>query len=69
MTSESNQAYAVVEQLRLLFEKKPFFKSVGLSKDDAGLHVEIRAKRDGMPKEGLHVGVVNGVRVCVVVHD
>lgn len=57
----------VAEHLGLLFDGKPFFRSATVAYDDAGAHVEVRVNRGHLPEDGLHVGCLGGVRVCLLV--
>lgn len=63
-----SEAVLVLESLSKLMYEKPYFKSIELANDDAGIHIELRVQRSALPEEGApHIGVVNGVRVCVLV--
>lgn len=63
-----SEAVLVLESLSKLFYEKPYFKKIELDKDDAGIHISLHVQRSALPPEGApKVGVINGVRVCVLV--
>jgi hypothetical protein len=63
-----SEAVLVLESLSKLMYEKPYFKSIELANDDAGIHIELRIKRSALPEEGPpHIGAINGVRICVMV--
>lgn len=67
-SSESkDQCHTVAQQLTILFKDKAWFKSCTVEKDDAGNHVDLRIKRSKLEGDAPHVGVIDGVRVCVVI--
>jgi hypothetical protein len=64
-----SEAVRVLEALSKLFYDKPYFKNVELDKDDAGIHVSLHVQRSALPEEGSpKIKIIDGVRVCVVVH-
>ncbi len=63
-----SEAVLVLESLSKSYYDKPYFKSIDTAKDDAGIHVELRVQRSALPAEGApKIGVIDGVRVCVLV--
>jgi hypothetical protein len=64
-----SEAVLVLETLSKAYFLKPYFKGIELAKDDAGIHVALHVQRSALPDEGSpKIKVVDGVRVCVVVH-
>ncbi len=63
-----SDALRVLESLSKLMYEKPYFKSIELANDDAGIHIELRVQRSALPEDGApHIGAIDGVRVCVLV--
>jgi hypothetical protein len=67
-SSTEEQCLHVLEHVKSLFKEQPYYRRAGLEKDDAGLHVALELNRATLPPEGApKVGVIDGVRVCVLV--
>lgn len=70
MTTSSSQTEClnVLEHVKSTFKEEPYYVDVRLNKDDAGLHVDLIVRRDKLPDGAApKVGVIDGVRVCVLV--
>jgi hypothetical protein len=63
-----SEAVLVLETLSKIYYTEPYFKSIELDKDDAGIHVSLRVQRSALPASGApKIKVVDGVRICVMV--
>jgi hypothetical protein len=67
--STKEQCLKVLDTLKEMYADKPYFKSVSLETDDAGLHVVFRVRRSELPDGAIPKSPsMDLVRVCVVVH-
>lgn len=69
-STSKEQAQPVADALRQHFVNEPGIGKIELASDDAGLHVVVNVRRLALPAGAKppRLRVVDGVRVCVVVH-
>lgn len=68
-TDVKQEALAAVEALSKLLYHEPYFVSIGLGHDDAGVHVELHVRRSKLPSDWRSSEWPRGVRICTMLRE